>query len=222
MGMAPFLCTSRGAHLLPLICACYTCYFLCVSLLWIQATRGCHPCQLSLEKWQLEMLPSAIFPWITSSSEFLLPKRSNSLGWFLTGPCCGHCSSRGHVGAASLGGSGGGGSREQSSPGDCRPRGSPDSVSTWGQRGVRGLRCVIACLPPACGCLSEAINSSRLYFPNLFREPKFISHGMNLFILEFFSRKLLWREGNPHAYLAGREFEVQEVNSILQDHRRLI
>lgn len=107
MGMAPFLCTSRGAHLLPLICAFYTCYFLCVSLLWIQATRGCHPCQLSLEKWQLEMLPSATFPWITSSSEFLLPKRSNSLGWFLTGPCCGHCSSRGHVGAASLGGSGG-------------------------------------------------------------------------------------------------------------------
>ena len=104
----------------------------------------------------------------------------------------------------------------------AEPRGSPDSVSTWGQRGVRGLRCVIACLPPACGCLSEAINSSRLYFPYPFREPKFISHGMNLFILEFFRRKLLWREGNPHAYLAGREFEVQEVNSILQDHRRLI
>ena len=28
--------------------------------------------------------------------------------------------------------------------------------------------------------------------------------------------------GNPHAYLAGCEFEVQEVNSLLQDHRRLV
>lgn len=220
MGMAPFLCTSRGAHLLPLICACYTCYFLCVSLLWIQATRGCHPCQLSLEKWQLEMLPSATFPWITSSSEFLLPKRSNSLGWFLTGPClwpllqqrpCGSSQSRGKWGGVQ-------GAEFprwlQSHAGLLIPSARGGSVEC--------AVCVIACLPPACGCLSEAINSSRLYFPNLFREPKFISHGMNLFILEFFSRKLLWREGNPHAYLAGREFEVQEVNSLLQDHRRLV
>lgn len=140
MGMAPFLCTSRGTHLLPLICACYTCYFLCVSLLWIQATRGCHPCQLSLEKWQLEMLPSATFPWITSSSEFLLPKRSNSLGWFLTGPClwpllqqrpCGSSQSRGKWR--------GGGSGSRVPQVTAEPRGSPDSVSTWGQRGVRGL-----------------------------------------------------------------------------------
>ena len=161
------------------------------------------------------------FPELPLVPEFLLPKRSNSLGWFLTGRClwpllqqrpCGSSQSRGEWGGA----------RSRLPQVTAEPRGSPDSVSTWGQRGVCGLRCVIAYLPPACGCLSEAINSSRLYFPNLFREPKFISHGKNLFILKFFSRKLLWRECNLHAYLAGREFEVQEVNSILQDHRRLV
>lgn len=117
------------------------------------------------------------FPELPLVPEFLLPKRSNSLGWFLTGPCLWPPLQQRPCGSSqSWGGVGDGGERSRVPQVSAEPRGSPDSISMWGQRGVRSTRCVIAYLPPARGCLSEAINNSRLCFPNLFREPEFISH----------------------------------------------
>lgn len=82
------------------------------------------------------------------------------------------------------------------------------------QRGVRGVCCVIAYyLLPVIAYRKPSI--AAVYFPNLFREPKFISHGTTPLITEFLSWKLLWKECDPHAYLAGGEFESQEVNSII-------
>lgn len=95
-------------------------------------------------------------------------------------------------GAASLGEVAGGGSGSRVPQVTAEPRGSPDSVSTWGQRGVRGL-CNCLFYLPACSCLSETINSSRLYF-QISLGNQSLSHGMNLFHLEFFNRKLLWRK----------------------------
>ena len=122
------------------------------------------------------------------------------------------------MGAASLGE--GGGPRSRVPQVTAEPCWSRDSVSTQKQRGVRGVRCVMLIyLLPVIACWKLSIVA--VYFPHLFREPKFISHRKNPLIVEFLSRKLLWRECNPHAYLVGGEFEVQEVNSILHSHTRL-
>lgn len=65
---------------LPLVCTLYICHVLYSSHLWIKATRGCHPCQLALEKWQLEVTPSVIFTWITSNSGVSVSEKKSLLG----------------------------------------------------------------------------------------------------------------------------------------------
>lgn len=50
------------------------------------ATRGGHLCQLSLEKWQAEMQPSATVTWFTSTSGISAFQTKSFLGLKLTAP----------------------------------------------------------------------------------------------------------------------------------------
>lgn len=51
------------------------------------ATRGGHLCQLSLEKWQAEMQPSATVTWFTSTSGISAFQTKSFLELKLTAPC---------------------------------------------------------------------------------------------------------------------------------------
>lgn len=70
---------------------------------------------------------------------------------------------------------------------------------------------VIASVPPSMTAYQK-LSITTIYFPNLFRESMFISHRNNLLISSVFKPKILWGACHPHAYLAGGEFEIREVN----------
>lgn len=78
---------------------------------------------------------------------------------------------------------------------------------------------VIAYLPPACNCLSEAINSCSLFSksPEGTKVSLTLEESLPLGIFKLEAPL----EGMLPTCLAGGEFEIQEVNSPVQGHTGL-